>query len=226
MEMTPHINEKDLEKMPILKRSEFLFDYKNKLHADNLDDGYHNLKRNTGFVWFDRMLKDCQNGSCPKYISEDIVYILSDMSLEGYILQKAYHLSKAKVGINDEERYYKALGEINCVMNCKNESQLDIKILNHDSKQVYYKAKKQSAVYQSARLRKAYWAYLKGAPNNDQIKDYFSTCEYIDKVHRIYNKKTCTSDDCERYKEILSENCHVANPLDLFRLCIIRKKQS
>ncbi len=86
--------------------------------------------------------------------------------------------------------------------------------------------KKNRHSYQSVRLRKAYWNYLKEYPNNDQIEDYFFTCDFIDRAHRIYNKQRCTSEDFETYKELLSENRHIATPLDLFRFCIIRKKKS
>lgn len=218
------IDTKYLEKMPLEKKTEFLSEYKSKLYDNTLDDNYHTLKRNLGFAWFDRMLGDCRQGNCPGYFSNDIFYALTDMSLEGYVLQKAYHFSDTGVGINDNERYFKALGEINTVLACKKEPKLNINLFNQDSRQVYYKTEKKSAFYQSARLRKAYWKYLKEYPNNDEIEDYFSTCGFIDKVHGIYNKKRCTSQDFETYKEILSENLDIANPLDLYRLCIIRKK--
>ena len=109
-------------------------------------------------------------------------------------------------------------------MDCKKKTKITINLFNQDSRQVYYKTEKKSTFYQSARLRKAYWNYLKKYPNNNEIEDYFFTCEFIDKIHGIYNKKSCTSKDFEKYKEILSENLHIANPLDLFRICIIRKK--
>jgi len=226
MESRIEIDKKYHEKMPLEKKTELLFGYRNKSDADNLDDKYHALKRNVGFAWFDRMLKDCQEGNCPSYFTDDIFYALTDMSLEGYILQKAYLFSGDEVGINDKERYFKALGEINHVLICKKETELNINMFNQDSRQVYYKTEKTSTFYQSARLRKAYWKYLKGYPNNDQIEDYFSTCEFIDKTHRIYNKKRCTLEDFETYKEILSENQDIANPLDLYRSCIVRKKQA
>ena len=146
------------------------------------------------------------------------------MSIEGYALQKAYPFIGGEIGINDKENYFKALDKINIVLNCKKKAKINSGLLNQDSRQVYYKTEKRSTFYQSARLRKAYWKYLKEYPNNDEIEDYFSTCEFIDKIHGIYNKKSCTSKDFEKYKEILSENLHIANPLDLFRICIIRKK--
>ncbi len=226
MESTIEIDKTRHEKMPLEKKTDFLFEYKSKSYPDNLDDNYHTLKRNIGFAWFDRMLKDCQKGNCPRYFSDDIFYALTDVSLEGYVLQKAYHLSGAEVGMNDKEIYFKALGEINNVLVCKKEARLNLNLFNQDSRQVYYKTEKKSTFYQSVRLRKAYWNYLKEYPNNDQIEDYFFTCEFIDKIHRIYNKKRCTSEDLDKYIEILSENRHIANPLDLYRLCIIRNKAS
>ena len=225
MATTIEIDKKYHEKMPLEKKTEFLFGHKGKSHAYNLDDKYHRLKRNIGFAWFDRMLEDCQNENCPGYFSDDIFYALTDMSLEGYVLQKAYLFSGEEVGINDKERYFKALGRINNVLVCQKKTKLNINLFNQDSRQIYYKTEKTSPFYQSARLRKAYWSYLKNYPNNDQIEDYFSTCEFIDKIHRIYNKKRCTSEDLEKYKEILSENHHIANPLDLYRFCVVRKKQ-
>lgn len=226
MATTIEINKKYHEKMPLEKRTAFLFEYRNKSYTDNLDDKYHMLKRNIGFAWFDRMLEDCRNEKCPGYFSDDIFYALTDISLEGYVLQKAYYFSGAEVGISDKERYFKALGRINNVLVCKKKTKLNINLFNHDSRQIYYKTEKKSTFYQSARLRKAYWSYLKNYPNNDQIEDYFSTCGFIDKIHRIYNKKKCTSEDLEKYKEILSENHHIANPLDLYRFCVVRKKQA
>ena len=214
------------EKMPLKKKTEFLFEYKSKPYAHVLNDEYHTLKRTIGFAWFDRMLKDCRKSNCPRYFSDDIFYALTDMSLEGYVLQKAYHFSGAEVGISDQERYFKALGKINTVLDCKKETKLNINLFNQDSRQVYYKTEKKSTFYQAARLRKAYWSYLKEYPNNDQIEDYFFTCNFIDRAHRIYNKQRCTSEDFETYKELLSENRHIAHPIDLYRLCIIRKKKS
>ena len=226
MATTSEIDKKYHEKMPLEKKTEFLFGHRSKSYAYNLDEKYHTLKRNIGFAWFDRMLEDCRNENCPGYFSDDIFYALTDISLEGYVLQKAYLFSGDEVGINDKERYFKALGKINNVLVCKKKTKLNINLFNQDSRQVYYKAEKTSTFYQSARLRKAYWSYLKNYPNNHQIEDYFSTCEFIDKIHRIYNKKRCTSEDFETYKEILSENHHIANPLDLYRFCVVRKKQA
>jgi hypothetical protein len=226
MATTIEINKKYHEKMPLEKKTAFLFEYRNKSYTDNLDDKYHMLKRNIGFSWFDRMLEDCRNEKCPGYFSDDIFYALTDISLEGYVLQKAYYFSGAEVGISDKERYFKALGRIDNVLVCKKKTKLNINLFNHDSRQIYYKTEKKSPFYQSARLRKAYWSYLKNYPNNDQIEDYFSTCGFIDKIHRIYNKKKCTPEDFEKYKEILSENHHIANPLDLYRFCVVRKKTS
>jgi len=226
MATTIEINKKYHEKMPLEKKTAFLFEYRNKSYTDKLDDKYHMLKRNIGFAWFDRMLEDCRNEKCPGYFSDDIFYALTDISLEGYVLQKAYYFSGAEVGISDKERYFKALGRIDNVLVCKKKTKLNINLFNHDSRQIYYKTEKKSPFYQSARLRKAYWSYLKNYPNNDQIEDYFSTCGFIDKIHRIYNKKKCTSEDLEKYKEILSENHHIANPLDLYRFCVVRKKQA
>jgi hypothetical protein len=226
MATTIDINKKYHEKMPLEKKTAFLFEYRNKSYTDNLDDKYHMLKRNIGFAWFDRMLEDCRNEKCPGYFSDDIFYALTDISLEGYVLQKAYYFSGAEVGISDKERYFKALGRIDNILVCKKKTKLNINLFNHDSRQIYYKTEKKSPFYQSARLRKAYWSYLKNYPNNDQIEDYFSTCGFIDKIHRIYNKKKCTSEDLEKYKEILSENHHIANPLDLYRFCVVRKKQA
>lgn len=223
MKNTIENNKKYHEKMTLEKKTQFLFEFKRESLPNNLDDSYHTLKRNIGFAWFDRMLKNCRKGNCPTYFSDDIFYALTDMSLEGYILQKAYHFSNAGVGINDNERYFKALGEINNVLACKKEPKLNPDLFNEDSRQVYRKTKK-SPFYESARLRKAYWNYLKGYPNNDEIEDYFFTCEFIDKIHRIYNKKRCTSKDVEKYREILSETLHIANPSDLYRFCIIRQK--
>lgn len=226
MENTIEINKKYHEKMPLERKTEFLFEYKSKSSPDGLNDKYHTLKRNIGFAWFDRMLKDCRNGNCPIYFSDDIFYALTDVSIEGYILQKAYYFYIAGIGMNDQGRYFKAMEEINTVLTCKKEAKLTINLFNRDSKQVYYRTEKKSPLYQSVRLRKAYWNYLKAYPNNDQIEDYFFTCDFIEKIHRIYNKKRCTSEDLEKYIETLSENRHIANPLDLYRLCIIRNKAS
>jgi len=226
MAATINIDKKYHEKMPLEKKTEFLFEYRKQPYTDILDDKYHMLKRNIGFAWFDRMLEDCRNENCPGFYSDDIFYALTDISLEGYVLQKAYFFSVAEVGISDKERYFKALGRINNVLACKKKTKLNINLFNQDSRQIYYKTGKKSTFYQSARLRKAYWSYLKNYPNNDQIEDYFSTCGFIDKIHGIYNKKRCTSKDFERYKELLSENHHIANPLDLYRFCVVRKKQA
>ena len=222
METAIEIDKQYHERMPLEKKTEFLFEYKSKLYDNISDDNYHTLKRNISFAWFDRILRDCQKGNCPGYFSNDIFYALTDISLEGYALQKAHHYLSAEVG----KRYFKAAGKINNVLDCKKETKININLFNQDSRQVYYKTEKKSTFYQSARLRKAYWSYLKNYPDNHQIEDYFSTCEFIDKIHRIYNKIRFASEDFETYKEILSENHHIANPLDLYRFCVVRKKQA
>ena len=224
MEPIVEIDKNYLENMPLEKKTEFLFEYKSKSYDNLLDDNFHTLKRNIGVAWFDRMLEDCRQGNCPGYFSNDIFYALTDMSLEGYALQKAYPFIGGEAGIVDRENYFKALDKINIVLNCKKKAKINSSLLNQDSRQVYYKTEKRSTFYQSARLRKAYWNYLKKYPNNNEIEDYFSTCEFIDKIHGIYNKKKCTSEHVEIYMKILSERLYIANPLDLYRLCIIRKK--
>ena len=118
METIIEIDKKYDEDMPLEKKTEFLFEYKSKLHDNTLDDNYHTLKRNLGFAWFDRMLKDCQKGNCPRYFSNDIFYALTDISLEGYALQKAHHFLGAEVGTSDKERYFKAIGKIDNVLTC------------------------------------------------------------------------------------------------------------
>jgi hypothetical protein len=224
MEPIVEIDKNYLETMPLEKKTEFLFEYKSNSYDNALDDNFHTLKRNLGVEWFDRMLGDCRQGHCPKYFSDDIFYALTDMSLEGYALQKAYPFIGGEIGINDRENYFKALDKINMVLDCKKKPKLNINLFNQDSRQVYYKTEKRSTFYQSARLRKAYWKYLKEYPNNNEIDDYFFTCEFIDKIHGIYNKKKCASEHVETYKKILADSFHIANPLDLYRLCIIRKK--
>ena len=224
MEPIIEIDKNYLENMPLEEKTEFLFEYRSKSHNNLLDDNFHTLKRNIGIAWFDRMLKDCRKGKCPRYFSNDIFYALTDMSLEGYALQKAYPFIGGEDGINDKNNYFKALDKIKIVLNCTKEPKFNINLFNQDSRQVYYKTEKKSTFYQSARLRKAYWKYLKEYPNNDEIEDYFSTCEFIDSIHGIYNKNRCTLEHVETYKKILSESFYIANPLDLYRLCIIRKK--
>jgi hypothetical protein len=226
MAATIEIDKKYHEKMPLEKKTELLFRHRSESFAYTQDDQYHAIKRSIGFAWFDRMVEDCRNGNCPDYCSDDIFYALTDLSIEGYVLQKAYLFSGAEIGVSDKERYFKALGRINTVLACKKETELNINLFNQDSRQVYFKAGKTSTFYQSARLRKAYWSYLKNFPDNDQIEDYFSTCGFIDKLHRIYNKKRCVSEDLEQYRQILSENHHIATPIDLYRFCIVRKKQA
>jgi hypothetical protein len=224
MKKTLQINTKKSKKITVDKMTEDLILDRGRLHSSQLDDNYHNIKRNMGFSCFNRILKNCQRGKCPRKLSSKTFYALCDMSLEGYALQQAYHFWEERVGSSDEKRYFKALGNINIVLNCKNKAKIEKKLFSQDSRQVYFKIEKEETFYQSARLRKAYWAYLKESPNNDQIEDYFSTCEYIDKTHQIYNKRKCTLEDFEKYKKLLSENRHIANPLDLLRLCIIKEK--
>ena len=113
MEPIVEIDKNYLENMPLEKKTEFLFEYKSKSYDNLLDDNFHTLKRNIGVAWFDRMLEGCRKGNCPRYFSDDIFYALTDMSLEGYALQKAYPFIGGEVGINDKENYFKALDKIN-----------------------------------------------------------------------------------------------------------------
>ncbi|MGD8549648.1 MAG: hypothetical protein PVJ45_08510, partial [Desulfobacterales bacterium] len=132
MEPIIEIDKKYHEKLPLEKKTEFLFEYKSKLYDNTLDDNFHTLKRNIGVAWFDRMLGDCQQGNCPRYFSDDIFYALTDLSLEGYALQKAYPFIGDEVGINDKEKYSKALGKINTVFDCQKETKININLFNQD----------------------------------------------------------------------------------------------
>lgn len=71
-------------------------------------DGWHSVKRKLSFDVFDQLLTFCENGICPK-IKNEYIYCLSDISINGYIRERAHYYSVDGIGIDDNNRHYMAI---------------------------------------------------------------------------------------------------------------------
>ena len=194
-------------------------DAKTKLGGDN----FHDLKRIGSFLWFDKILDSCEKDSCPiDYLVSPILYALTDISIEGYVLQKAHYLSEARKGSDDDERYYSGMNRITKVLDCRKETILGRNVFEIDSKEVVSKEGNETTYY-GVRQRKAYWRFLEHSSGNNEIDDFVESCGFIKKIHTISNQQICTESDVQTVKQLLKSNSHIANPLDLLRLCMVRQ---
>jgi hypothetical protein len=173
------------------------------------------------FEIFDTFLDFCCKNICPKIeLSKDTIDTLTDISIDKYVHQKAFYYYEDHIGMNDNERYYQALDRINCVLSCAKEPIIKDDVFKKDTDQILKNSGSNN--YNNARKRKAFWSHL--CKKNNPNADYFDAHNFIEEVHRISTKPETGKDDLNRIKEVLRNKVHIANALDLYRVCIIRKK--
>lgn len=186
----------------------------------------HEQMRLNGFLIFDSLIEDCQRGMCPDLIGttkgrmeyEALVKFLTDISIDGYIEEKAYYYAEAGIGSDDKNRYYMANERILRVLNCNMIPTVNCVLLDYDSNSInsHYK--------ENARRRKAYWMYLQYAPYNNPYTDYCGASRFIEEIHETSGKKRCNDDDLSKVMNLVLDYSHIANALDLYRVCLTRKK--
>lgn len=183
-------------------------------------------KRFAGFHIFNSLLKQCNQNICPKIKPiEELQYTLIDISLDGYINQNAYYEWKAGYGLDDDDRYFRGLNKINCVLNCTKAPIIEETIFKIDSDRILEDSHSDKSFYSNARKRKAYWAFISKKKQSDHVADYYHADKFIKSLHKISLKDNTTTKDVELAKNILNKNRHISNALDLYRLCLIRKKK-
>jgi hypothetical protein len=188
------------------------------------DDFLHDTKRVGSLLWFDKMLQDCKKNICPNQCFDpNILYALIDISIEGYTLEKLNEHPDTIISLDDNKVSEYANEITDIIFNCKNTPSFDREIFVIDSKEVTSENDCYTT-YHGSRNRKAYWTYLKGIPDNYHYTDYCSACGFIEVIHHISNKESCKKSDLNAMKKILRTNPHIANPLDLYRFCIVREK--
>jgi hypothetical protein len=190
-----------------------------------LKDDFHDTKRIGSFFWFDKLLSDCVSGCCPAgYFGSSLIYPLADISIDGYVMQKAYFLwekdNEAKK-LSDEERYFIADNHIKAVFNCTIPPALDAETFKLDTKELSSTESNPTA-YFGSRNRKAFWAYMRNGLT-DAYDNYCAATAFINFVHSISNNGPHTQQDFQTMRQFLQVNSHIANGIDLFRLCFIRK---
>ena len=177
-------------------------------------------------MWFDRLLSDCEKGSCPAgYFVSSLLYPLTDISIDGYIMQNAYFSSLKSQDesskLTDDDRYFRAVDRIKAVLNCAIPPTLGEDTFNIDTAEVFKNISNDTA-YHGARKRKAYWTYMMNGTDDD-YRHFCKATSFIDTVHSISSKTSITRSDIQKMRQLLQDNSHIANAIDLYRLCYIRK---
>jgi len=207
-----------LERVAVWKR--YYDDVVNRQESDRM----HDEKRIESFFVFDQLLEFCNKGACPQAIFNSVSkHVLIDISLHGYINQRAYYYAIDGIGDDDIDRYHMASNRINKVFRCKNLFLLEEGVFIEDAEEVN-DIRKNAAAFHGVRNRKAYWRYLDGRPFNDAYEDYCKANEFIGEVNRVGARDKCTKTELRIMKELLLANQNIANPMDLFRYCWIRSK--
>lgn len=203
--------------------------FKNRIGWSNeLDwEDFQEEKRLSGFILFDTMLDYCNhsNQCCPYIILEPtVLYALIDISLDGYIQQKVNELSRERPGSTYKEILNTVKGRLETVLNCNKGCELSHRIFEIDTKEILELIDDNEVTFFGARKRKAYWIFLKNYHSWTADQDWEKACRFIEIIHNIENKIVCTQKDAQDITKLLEDNFHIANPLDLYRLCHIRNK--
>ena len=190
------------------------------IKATHEGDLLHDTKRFGSFFWFEKMLEKCQVNCCPVF-TPSVLYALSDISMEGYINERI-SLKDDRFSGPDKKRRL-ALERIKRVLACTKKPNFNKDLFAIDSNELL-QLKGNEVTYYGARKRKAYWAYMKLRPHNQSHRDFCNACEFIETIHGISNAHHCTQADVETVRRVLEENFHIANPVDLYRVCLVREK--
>ena len=202
-------------------------DRRNRIIDEVEADDFHTTERTRSRFLFDGLLEECRNGRCPA-LPKNLWFIhcLTDISLDGYILQTAYLQSLKPNVNNDVGRYLDATQRIRTILECELPPTLDPALLYEDSRQIN-EGTSWKCKYEGARKRKAYWTYLKDRIHRNGSlhgEDYRGADDFIRELHAISLKSQCDENDLQRVQTLPNDSFHIANALDLYRLCVIRAK--
>jgi hypothetical protein len=180
------------------------------------DDACHDFKRRIGFEILDGLLRECSEGRCPNF---DPAYhkCLIDVSIEGYILKRAYYYSADEEEKSETDDYYRAVSRIRQVFSCPSMPMLSDELFEIDSNDLHDNPEH----HRGAERRKAFWRYLSRRDlahnnNGDHRTDYCDSCGFLGVI---------TSNDSDKLnKSFYEDHIDMVNGLDLFRFCIARAK--
>lgn len=183
-----------------------------KINKDVDTDFKHDFKRRLSFDKLDQMIDGCFEGKCPE-ITDECHYLLVDISLEGYIQERAYYYSIDKIWANDEERYNKSKDRINKVLKCDKQCGIDKGVID-----LGFNDLKQNQ--DSAKRRKAFWSYL-SRKNQDKHADYLESSGLVDKFSDAFNQPEFIN---SIRQEQWPKQAHLINGFELFSLCLLRDR--
>lgn len=181
-------------------------------------DAFHAVKRKYAFDLYDIFLDHCMKGICP-LISQAHSYYLIDISIEGYIANRAYYYSIDEIGRDSQDRFFIAQKKGKIMLECcVKKPSLNKEIFNEDQNQI------NKQYYKNAVKRKAYWNMLSGKYKNSK-EDYSNALYFVDKIKELYdrgiNKKQV--EVLQELKELLVENLNIASALDMYKFCFLRQ---
>lgn len=181
-------------------------------------DEIHWCKRLWSYDLMDEFLDGCAQGRCPNLAKEDLQYLI-DISVNGYVKQKALRMSEANQGSDDKHRYYQALARAQAVLRCSINPTFPRDLFDADERDLA----SNPAHREGARKRKAYWRYMdreggEGSLTDHDREDFCDACGFLNSVHSAPGGKASppNPDDWER-------NFDIVNAIDLYRFCLQRK---
>ncbi len=209
--------ERDLDRAAVA----YLKELEDIIERETLD-GIHRQKRIYSFLVLDRLLDCCQKGVCPP-LREDEHRFLIDISLQGYIQQRAYYYSVDGIGVDDDDRYNMAKRRIEQVLlRCEVDPNFKDTLFKRD-----YDLVREGETTHAATRRKAYWQFMHREYLGEDGDAYFdwNAAEvffqkmYEDKMEEDGGREI-TLDECRR---LWLEHLDKANGVDLYRFCCTRK---
>ena len=182
-------------------------------------DYKHILKRTISFDRLDQLLSSCKDGKCP-IINEYDIYFLVDISLDGYVNDRAYYYFKDSLLGNDDDRYKNAKERINIVFKCKKKPKIDQNVFDKDYNEIA------GEKFLTSIRRKAFWISLKYQyeSNHNPNLDFCGAFGFISTVKEGHESLKSGNFHIDNFRSYLNENLHACNGLDLFRICYFRQK--
>ena len=183
------------------------------------EDSLHILKRRCSFDLMECALDCCSKGKCPPFTIEEH-QMLVDISLEGYIAEKAWYDGEKNIGSDPDERNRMAYERVAKVLHCKNEPSVNDEIFVYD----YNLLKHNHHLFQRAIHRKAFWAHMsdRGRCHLENFSIGTSLVKGNMQLHE--NNGSMSNASLNQLINTISDNYYVCSGLDLFRICFFRNK--
>jgi hypothetical protein len=191
-----------------------------------MEDMYQSCKRIISFKIFDTLLDSCMAAICPKIIPYFHQY-LTDISVEGYIRERAYLYYMDGIGKDDKERYFLAAQRGARMFECPvKKPTLDKEVFEIESNSFNVQAN-----YDGAIRRKAFWRYMSrktAGSEDDPINNHVIANEFVYSMKGFYAKTKYVEDKIDlekiqRLRGLLEENLNIANALDMYKYCYFRQ---